>query len=258
MTAIGETPAAATATAKPNRARRRWPRRLTIAALALALVGAGGLWLRAKLAVDPLADLLIAEATIGDVVQAVEATGSLRPTQLVAVGAQVSGRITKMNAVIGKQLEAGDLIAEIDNVTQQNDLRTAEAALDDVRAQKRQKEATLAYAESALAREERTLAKEATSRDSWEVGESDRRDDARPDRLARGADQGSGRSRSTPRASSSAIPASPRRSAARCCSSRRRRGRTSTPFNRPRPSPCSDRSTACWCERKFRRPTRRR
>ena len=168
MTAIGETPAATTATARPSRSRRRWPRRLTIVAIVLALLGATGVWLRAKLAVDPLADLLIAEATIGDVEQAVEATGSLRPTQLVAVGAQVSGRITKMNAAIGKRLEGGDLIAEIDNVTQQNDLRTAEAALDDVSAQKRQKEATLAYAESALAREERTLAKEASSRDSWE------------------------------------------------------------------------------------------
>ncbi|MGD1015405.1 MAG: efflux RND transporter periplasmic adaptor subunit [Roseiarcus sp.] len=128
----------------------------------------GGAWLRAKLAADPFADLLVAEATIGDVEQAVEATGSLRPTQLVAVGVQVSGRITRMNAAIGKRFAAGDLVAEIDNVTQQNDLKTAEAALDDVRAQKRQKEATLAYAESALAREQATLAKEATSRDSWE------------------------------------------------------------------------------------------
>jgi macrolide-specific efflux system membrane fusion protein len=124
--------------------------------------------LHAKLAVDPLADLLIAEATMSDVRQAVEATGSLRPTQLVAVGAQVSGRITRMNAAIGKRLATGDLVGEIDNVTQQNDLKTAEAELDDVRAQKRQKEASLAYAESALAREEKMLAKEASSRDSWE------------------------------------------------------------------------------------------
>jgi len=87
--------------------------------------------------------------------------------QLVAVGAQVSGRITKMNAVIGKRFAADDLVAEIDNLTQQNDLRTAEAALEDVQAQKRQKEATLAYDEWSLDREEKTLAKQATSRDSW-------------------------------------------------------------------------------------------
>jgi len=152
-----------------GRGRRRWPRRLTVTAIGLVLLCVmGGLWLHTKLAVDPLADLLIAEATLGDVEQAVEATGSLRPTQFVAVGAQVSGRITKMNAAIGKRFAAGDLVAEIDSVPQQNDLKTAEAALDDVRAQKRQKEAALAYAESALAREQTTLAKEASSRDSWE------------------------------------------------------------------------------------------
>jgi len=169
VNAISEAPSLGTRTATAARGRRRGLGRLAVAAIVLALLGiGGGVWLRAKLAVDPLADLLVAEATLGDVEQAVEATGSLRPTRLVAVGAQVSGRITRMNAAIGKRLAAGDLLAEIDDITQQDDLKTAEAALDDVRAQKRQKEATLAYAESAFAREEKTLAKEASSRDSWE------------------------------------------------------------------------------------------
>jgi len=147
----------------------RWPRRLAISFVVLAVVAAGAYRVyQTNFATDPFADLLLAEATIGDVEQSVQATGSLRPVQLVAVGAQVSGRITKMNAVIGKRFAAGDLVAEIDNLTQQNDLRTAEAALEDVQAQKRQKEATLAYDEWSLDREEKTLAKQATSRDSWE------------------------------------------------------------------------------------------
>ena len=151
------------------RRARRWPRRLAASFVILAAVGAAAYHVyRTNFATDPLADLLLAEATIGDVEQSVQATGELRPTQLVAVGAQVSGRITKMNAVIGRSVAAGDLIAEIDNVTQQNDLKSTEAALEDVRAQKRQKEATLVYDAWALEREEKTLAKEATSRDSWE------------------------------------------------------------------------------------------
>ena len=125
---------------------RRWPRRLAVSLAVLAAAGAAAYHVyRTNFASDPLADLLVAEATIGDVEQSVQATGSLRPVQLVAVGAQVSGRITKMNAVIGQRVAAGDLVAEIDNLTQQNDLKAAEAALEDVRAQKRQKEATLAY-----------------------------------------------------------------------------------------------------------------
>ena len=152
------------------RRARRWLRRLAASLAILAAVGAAAYQVyRTNFATDPLADLLLAEAAIGDVEQSVQATGSLRPVQLVAVGAQVSGRITKMNVVIGQRVAAGDLIAEIDNLTQQNDLKSAEAALDDVRAQKRQKEATLAYDAWALEREEKTLAKEATSRDSWEL-----------------------------------------------------------------------------------------
>lgn len=151
------------------RRARRWPRRLVVSLAILVAVGAAAYQVyRTNFAADPLADLLLAEATIGNVEQSVQATGSLRPVQLVAVGAQVSGRITKMNAVIGKRFAADDLVAEIDNLTQQNDLRTAEAALEDVQAQKRQKEATLAYDEWSLDREEKTLAKQATSRDSWE------------------------------------------------------------------------------------------
>ena len=153
----------------PARRTRRWPRRLAVSLIGLAAAGVVAYhFYKTNFATDPLADLLVAEATIGDVEQSVQATGSLRPVQLVAVGAQVSGRITKMNAVIGQRVAAGDLIAEIDNLTQQNDLKAAEAALEDVRAQKRQKEATLAYDAWVLEREEKTLAKEATSRDSWE------------------------------------------------------------------------------------------
>ncbi len=152
-----------------TRLRRRMPV-ITIALLFLVSAGAAGVvyGYRTRLAADPLADLLVTEAKVGDVEETVQATGSIRPARIVAVGSRASGRVAKMNAAIGKRFRAGDLIAEIDSVTQQNDLETAEAALDDVRAQRRQKEASLAYAEQALAREEKTLAREATSRDSWE------------------------------------------------------------------------------------------
>jgi len=153
----------------PARRTRRWPRRLALSLTVLAAAGVAAYYVyKTNFATDPLANLLLAEATIGDVEQSVQATGSLRPVQLVAVGAQVSGRITKMKVAIGQRVAAGDLVAEIDNLTQQNDLKSAEAALDDVRAQKRQKEATLAYDQWVLEREEKTLAKQATSRDSWE------------------------------------------------------------------------------------------
>jgi macrolide-specific efflux system membrane fusion protein len=127
-------PSNASLSSSGARRARRWPGRLAVSFAILAAVGAAAYQVyRTNFATDPLADLLLAEATIGNVEQSVQATGSLRPVQLVAVGAQVSGRITKMNAVIGKRFAADDLVAEIDNLTQQNDLRTAEAALEDAR-----------------------------------------------------------------------------------------------------------------------------
>lgn len=142
--------------------------RNSIVAVTVATLAVGLWWWRSQTAVDPLADLLIAEATIGDVQQTVQATGTLRPVRLVAVGAQVSGRITSMKVAIGDTVKAGDLVATIDSVTQENDLKSAEAALADVRAQKRQKEASLVYAEAVLERETATFAKQASSKDAFE------------------------------------------------------------------------------------------
>ena len=142
--------------------------RTTIGALCLLAFVAGLWWWRTHEAADPLADLLVAEATNTDVQQTVQATGMLRPVRLVAVGAQVSGRITAMKVAIGDTVKAGDLVATIDSLTQENDLKSAQAALADVRAQKRQKEASLVYAEAVLERETETYAKQASSKDAFE------------------------------------------------------------------------------------------
>ena len=81
------------------------------------------------------------------------ATGVLKPARLVAVGAQVSGRITRLAVAIGDEVKAGDLIAEIDSIPQKNALRTAEASLAEVKAQKAEKAATLGNLERTLARQ---------------------------------------------------------------------------------------------------------
>lgn len=141
-----------------------------VAALAgVAILAGGAWWARAHWATDPLADLLLSEVVVGDIERAVLASGTLRPVRLVAVGAQVSGRVVAMKVAVGQTLKAGDLVAQIDDVAQQNALRTAGAALDAVRAGLQEKQATLAYAQAALAREETTLAEKASSRDAFEA-----------------------------------------------------------------------------------------
>ncbi|MFM2279194.1 MAG: hypothetical protein RLZZ444_1425 [Pseudomonadota bacterium] len=137
-----------------------------------ALAGGGYWWYKEKTTADPLAGIISTKAERGDIEVAVLASGSLRPVKLVAVGAQVSGRVTSLKVKVGQTVKSGDLIAEIDNLTQTNALKTAEASLAASEAQLDEKKASLVYAESALQRAGFTLARNATSRDSYESAEA--------------------------------------------------------------------------------------
>lgn len=134
---------------------------------ALFVVGtlvATGAWVFARYSSAATPNLLTAAVTRGDVEQTVLATGILKPSRLVAVGAQVSGRITGVKVALGEKVRAGDLIAEIDSVTQHNNLRTAEAALANVKALRVEKEATLMLNRQSLARQQDMVSKNTASR----------------------------------------------------------------------------------------------
>lgn len=161
----------------PTIAVKSAPKRLSTGAkvaivvlVAAAGAGAWGWWDYANR--DPLAGILTVQVEKADVEVDVMATGTLRPVKLVAVGAQVSGRLTSMKVAVGQTLKKGDLVAEIDDVSQQNALKTANAALDSLHAQLQEKQATLTYATAALAREDITLAQKATSRDAYETAQT--------------------------------------------------------------------------------------
>lgn len=103
-------------------------------------------------------NLLTATVGRGNVEQTVLATGIFKPSRLVAVGAQVSGRITAVHVKVGDTIKKDSLVAEIDSVTQRNSLRTNKAALANVKAQKAEAQATLVNAELSLARQQNLLA----------------------------------------------------------------------------------------------------
>lgn len=146
----------------------RKPSRIVAAAVALALAVAGGYyaWQHYFTAQPPA--LLTAKVARGDVEETVLASGILKPSRLVAVGAQVSGRITSVAVALGQQVKAGDLIAEIDSVTQENALKIAEAALASTRAQRREREVTLALNEQTLERYRQMLERRAVSQAEYD------------------------------------------------------------------------------------------
>ena len=131
-------------------------------------------WLaKTQLSPVPAANLITAPAMLGNIEESVVATGTLKPVKLIAVGAQVSGRITALKVAVGQKVRAGDLIAEIDALTKENDLRSAQATLDNVRAQRDEKVANLARNQATLARQKLTFAQNASSRADYDSAEAD-------------------------------------------------------------------------------------
>lgn len=144
-----------------------------LVALLLILAIAGGVWLyRDRLRPAAAPTLLSAAATTGDIEQTVLANGQLKPVRLVAVGSQASGRVTSLAVRLGQTVKAGELIAQIDSMTQQNALRTAEANLANVRAQREQASANLVLAEQTLARQRLTLNQRATSQADYDTAQA--------------------------------------------------------------------------------------
>jgi macrolide-specific efflux system membrane fusion protein len=108
----------------------------------------------------------------GSIESVVLANGVLYPSKLVNVGAQVSGMIDKMNVEVGDDIKAGDLIAQIDNLTQQNALKEAQASLKSINAQYVAKQAQIRAAEAEFIRKKNMLGDGASSQAEYEVAES--------------------------------------------------------------------------------------
>jgi macrolide-specific efflux system membrane fusion protein len=127
--------------------------RLLIVVLVLGAAG-GAAWYYFAPSQAKVAPRTVA-AERGDVEQTVLASGVLQASELVSVGAQVSGTIENLAVTLGQTVAKGDLIAEIDSLNQENAVKAAEAALANTMAQKRIQEASAAQAEAALARSTR-------------------------------------------------------------------------------------------------------
>ncbi|TCB77309.1 MacA family efflux pump subunit [Acinetobacter sp. ANC 3781] len=107
---------------------------------------------------------ITSEVSRGDIEDSVLATGVLEATKMVSVGAQVSGQVKKMYVQLGDQVKQGQLIARIDSIRQENDLKTAEASIKNQQAQLAVKQANLAKVQAEYQRQQAMYAQDATSR----------------------------------------------------------------------------------------------
>ncbi|MEI7343249.1 efflux RND transporter periplasmic adaptor subunit [Pectobacterium brasiliense] len=92
---------------------------------------------------SPAPNALTAAAEIADLEQTVLADGKIEAQKQVSVGAQASGQIKALHVELGDKVKKGQLIAEIDDLTQQDTLKNGEAALKNIQAQRAAKLAEL-------------------------------------------------------------------------------------------------------------------
>ena len=115
---------------------------------------------------------LTESVTRGNVEKTVIASGSVESVNEVNVGAQASGKITKLYVKLGQEIKKGEMIADIDSTTQINTLNTKKAALVSYQAQLKAKKTAYDVALSSYNRLSKLYTQKATSLDSVNTAKS--------------------------------------------------------------------------------------
>jgi HlyD family secretion protein len=104
-------------------------KRLLLSLAAIALLTVGGLAYYRSTASAEAPQYVTAAVSRGDVVQAVDATGTLEAVTTVQVGTQVSGTISALLADFNSQVRKGQVIARLDTSLLQAQVDQAEATI---------------------------------------------------------------------------------------------------------------------------------
>lgn len=132
-------------------------RRLTV--LLLVLLAAAMLWPGDASRDGPA--LRTQPISTGDIVDTVEAIGTLNPMQVVTVGTQVSGKVSKLHVDYNDAVTEGELLAEIDPALLKTQLTQSEASL-------RNAENNFELVQRNAARMRRLYEQDYVSRAEWE------------------------------------------------------------------------------------------
>jgi len=132
--------------------------------IAMIVLTSAGLFVRHYFFAKDKTTFITADVVKIDLEESVLASGTLKAFKTVAVGAQVSGQLKTLHVALGDKVNKGQLLAEIDPVLQQNTLKDSEAQVENLRAQKRSRQALLKQYDLAWQRQSQMNAKDATSK----------------------------------------------------------------------------------------------
>jgi HlyD family secretion protein len=134
-----------------KRRSRKWLPRIVVG-VAVAALGSGVWYWRAKIAAPKPTSYVTAAVERGDLRETVTATGTLSPIDAVEVGAEVTGRATKVTVDINDRVTKDQVLVEIDTEQLMARLEESQAQLQSAQASQRNSSATVKEAESKAAR----------------------------------------------------------------------------------------------------------
>jgi HlyD family secretion protein len=120
--------------------------RTWIAGAAFASLVVAGTYFRINASTEQPA-LATAGVSRGDVVETVEATGTVQPVDLVEVGSQVTGSIQSLGADFNDRVEAGQVLARLDPASLQAQVDQAAATVTRLSAEVNRAQVTLTDAQ---------------------------------------------------------------------------------------------------------------
>ena len=149
--------------------RARWT--ITVAIL---LVAAGGTWFaKSNIASSTAPTYETSVATLGDLEVTISAAGTLTPKETVEVGAQVSGQLQELFVDVGDEVEAGQLLAQIDATIAENTVEAQRSQLDSLKASRRQQVASLNLARAEAERAAMLWEADAIAKADYEATQSE-------------------------------------------------------------------------------------
>lgn len=112
------------------------------------------------------------EITRGTITEYVEASGTIKPINTIAVGTQVSGTVARIYVDYNSQVKKGQLLAELDPSLFQANVEQSTAKLNNAQAAYSKAQANLEYKRNNYKRYEHLFAKNYVSRDDVELARS--------------------------------------------------------------------------------------